>query len=168
MIVILIIIAFIVLLGIFFYTSYLKTDKQLKKLTVYYNDLKEDVTKNIIDNALYVNAEIDCINSVTQNIFIEKIEIDNKNIYDLSRIYTKTDITAEKLKKAIETEINKGRLSAIRCLELYPSKLEKTNILIKNYNNSIVQIHKISRTFFGNSLMKKYNLKNIEKIIITK
>lgn len=74
----------------------------------------------------------------------------------------KTDITAEKLKKEIQRkEVN------INYLENYSSRLNDINELINKYNNTIIEIHKISRTFFGNSIVSKYNLKDIEKIIVS-
>ena len=54
----------------------------------------------------------------------------------------------------------------INYLENYSSRLNDINELINKYNNTIIEIHKISRTFFGNSIVSKYNLKDIEKIIV--
>ena len=127
-----------------------------------YNELKKEVIENIRNNAQYVNQEIDNVVSIIPNIFVDKIKINNsENIYEISSLYTKTDITAEKLKKEIQRkEVN------LNYLENYSSRLNDINELISKYNNTIVEIHKISRTFFGNSIVSKYNLKDIEKIIV--
>lgn len=161
------ILAIMLVLGIAFYISYNNTDNQLKKQSQIYKELKKQVIESIRDNAHYINQEIDNVYSTMPNIFVEKIEINNsEDIYELSSIYTKTDIATKNLKNAIKNEVDKRNAMPIRCIELYPSKLEDTNILINKYNNTITEIHKISRTFFGNSLIVKYGLKDIEKIIV--
>lgn len=157
------ILAIILVLMVSFVISYQNTEKQLKKQNEIYNELKKEVIENIRNNAQYVNQEIDNVVSIIPNIFVDKIKINNsENIYEISSLYTKTDITAEKLKKEIQQkEVN------LNYLENYSSRLNDINELISKYNNTIVEIHKISRTFFGNSIVSKYNLKDIEKIIVS-
>lgn len=157
------ILAIILVLMVSFVISYQNTEKQLKKQNEIYSELKKEVIENIRNNAQYVNQEIDNVVSIIPNIFVDKIKINNsENIYEISSLYTKTDITAEKLKKEIQQkEVN------LNYLENYSSRLNDINELISKYNNTIVEIHKISRTFFGNSIVSKYNLKDIEKIIVS-
>ena len=156
------ILAIILVLMVSFIISYQNTEKQLKKQNEIYIELKKEVIENIRSNAQYVNQEIDNVVSIISNIFVDKIKINNsENIYEISSLYAKTDITAEKLKKEIQRkEVN------INYLENYSSRLNDINELINKYNNTIIEIHKISRTFFGNSIVSKYNLKDIEKIIV--
>lgn len=156
------ILAIILVLMVSFIISYQNTEKQLKKQNEIYIELKKEVIENIRSNAQYVNQEIDNVVSIIPNIFVDKIKINNsENIYEISSLYAKTDITAEKLKEEIQRkEVN------INYLENYSSRLNDINELINKYNNTIIEIHKISRTFFGNSIVSKYNLKDIEKIIV--
>lgn len=157
------ILAIILVLMVSFIISYQNIEKQLKKQNEIYIELKKEVIENIRSNAQYVNQEIDNVVSIIPNIFVDKIKINNsENIYEISSLYAKTDIAAEKLKKEIQRkEVN------LNYLENYSSRLNDINELISKYNNTIVEIHKISRTFFGNSIVSKYNLKDIEKIIVS-
>ena len=87
--------------------------------------------------------EITCVDKCVElakkaeELFVDKIKINNsENIYEISSLYAKTDITAEKLKKEIQRkEVN------INYLENYSSRLNDINELINKYNNTIIEIH---------------------------
>ena len=102
------ILAIILVLMVSFIISYQNTEKKLKKQNEIYIELKKEVIENIRSNAQYVNQEIDNVVSIIPNIFVDKIKINNsENIYEISSLYAKTDITAEKLKKEIQRkEVN--------------------------------------------------------------
>lgn len=134
-------------------------ENQIKKEKQIYDEYKTKVIFELRDNAEYINQELE--KQKIPEELVKKINITKtEDIYELSELFLHTETTLKEMMSKNNIIINENFI-------VFYNK-RKTSIInnIEEYNKSVSRLRKLTRTFFGSGMIKKYKLENVDKILI--